>query len=585
MFCRNCGAPVEGEQDLCNECAAKMMASEAPAQEETQETFELNTAEVQPPKKAKKKKGGLIAGIAAAVVAVAAAAVFIFMGVDGVKAFVGRTFQSPEDYLVDVESAAIQEYTADVMQAYGKLLAGNGTMQTAAKAEIGLTVGNEILTMVESAMGSQMDLDWLNKINLTLNTNMQDTAMQVGMGLGLGNSQLLSADVIYDMGNGKAYVAIPELNKNYLYADVASEIPADQLQQIITKSAKLNADLTKALPTEEEMSAMIDTYVNVALSGIKSVEKDTDTVTIDGASQKMVVLTAKIRERDLVDIAEEILKTAEKDKTLKKTIKALEDYVEDVNALSGAPAMDVDLYEEFTSAIPELLEGLEEAREEASTENYVKVKVYVDMKNNVRGHELSVFTDGEQEGETISWLTVVKGNTTYTEAELGEATITGEKTEKKGVSAGSYTLQVEKEKIGTLEFENVTENGGTLRLIPSEDILADALSGSGIPAMLSNKLALEWTYSTEETKITNEINILMDSKKLIGLTLSATAAEGGKISIPTNAVNANSQTEIMQWAKGVDVDGVIQKLESANVPQELVSVVKSYANMLKQNLG
>ena len=167
MFCRKCGAPTEGDQTLCSNCAAEQAAvpcEETPVQVEEAvevtetvcDTFELNTADAVPAKKPSKKKGGLIAAIVA-VVLVAAAAVAVVLNLDSIGAFVDRTFQEPEEYLMDVESDAIAEYSAELSQSYGQMLqnykkdpaANNGV---AADAEIRFILGDEVLSVAEATL-------------------------------------------------------------------------------------------------------------------------------------------------------------------------------------------------------------------------------------------------------------------------------------------------------------------------------------------------------------------------------------------------------------------------------------------------
>ena len=593
MFCRKCGRPIEGEQTLCSSCA-----EEKPAQvvEETKvapsscDTFELNTAESVSVKKAPKKKRGLIIAVAALLVAAAATVVGIILNMDSADASDDRTLQSPEEYLIEVESAAIAEYSADLAQFYGNLLGSYSADQTASEAEIRLTLGDDLLSLVESALqqqGANMDVDWLREISLSLSSNIQDAAMQMALGVGLGKGNLLSLDMIFDMEDGKAYVTVPELNDDYLSADITSGISLNELKEILSQRTQMSNALIKALPSAEELNELINTYANIVLSGIDDVEKQEETVTINEVSQNMVVLTARIKEADLLDMAEDVLKKAEKDETLKKVITALGEYANEMGKLNSDDYVSIDLYEEFVNAIPLALESLDEEKEQADSDNYVKLNVYVDMKNQIRGHELIVYTDGERDGEPISWVTVVEDDTTYIDAGFGEVQITGEKTEKEGVSEGNYALSVDGEKIGVLKFENISETGGTLQLIPSEEIMSELLSGSGIPvAFLGENLVLELVYGTQETnKVSYEMNVLVGSKTLIGLALSSQASNEGEISIPSNALSANDQAGVLQWIKDANFDNILDRLEEANVPKDLVDVARSYVNMLQNSMN
>lgn len=590
MFCEKCGKPTEGDQTLCNECLAKqsVVPPESAPTEQAADTFELRDTNTAPAKKTPKKKTGLIAGIAALAIVVAAVLGVVF-NLDSINGFIGRTFQSPEEYLANVESAYIAEYSAALTQSYGTLLKNSNADQTAAEAEIRLTLDEEVLSLLETLLqqqGVSMDLGWLQEIKMSTSANIQESAMQMGLGIGLGKTDLLSADVIFDLENGTGYVAIPEINKDYLYADLSYDISIDELKALMAQSTELNSKLLKALPSEEDLNQLINTYAEIVLSGIDNVEKQDDSITINGISQKVVVLTAKITQEDLLDIAEDLIKEAEKDKTLKKVLTAFGDYVNEMGALNDEYYYPVDLYQEFQASIPGLLDSLQEARENAEKDNYIKLKAYVDMKNNIRGHELAVYIDGKKDGDTISWLTVVDGNTTYTEANLAEAQITGELTEERGVAEGFYALRVDGMKVGTLEFENMTETGGTLRLIPGEDLLSEILSDSNIPTfLLSDNLALELSYDVQDKQVSYGINILVGGKEMISLDMSSAVSKGGKITIPANALNASREADVMKWLQDADFNQLLSAMEECNIPQELIDTVSVYASMLQGQLG
>ena len=586
MSCQKCNAPTEGEQTLCSQCAAEetcvsqeeiVQTEQAPApMEASADTFILGGADGKPPK----KKTGLVIGIVALAIVAALGLTAIFAW-NTLAGFFGRTFQEPEDYLADVEKAAISEYSADLAQLYGKVLKAYASSDTAGEANIQLTLGNQLLTLAETALAQQnvtMELDWLSNIALSVNSNIQDSALQMNVGLGLGKTDLLSADMICNLEDGKLYLAIPELNPEYIYTDISYDVDTDALADALTAFSSISNNLENELPTEKEVQELIDTYAAIVLSGINNVEKSTETVTIDDVSQKMVVLTAKIKEKDLLNIMEKVLKKAENDKTLKKALNALSNYTNAVNEMNGGYYTEVDLYEEFIDAIPYLLEDLKDAKESTESNNYLKLHVYVDMQNNVRGHELDVYTDGKKSEETISWLTVAKGDTVYTEATLGEVLIEGEKTEKNDVSEGFYTLTVEDVKLGTLKFSDVSETSGTLKLVPSEEVMSELLSEINLPSsLLGNNIALELKYAENSYAM----NILVGSEALIGFRLDSKTHSGGNISIPSNAIDASYAYSFAEWLSGADFQALLNALESANVPDELMEIAEYYVAMLQ----
>lgn len=589
MFCEKCGRPVEDGQLLCSSCAAEEPSvvqeeAAAPAAEPAFDTFELNTAELNtaeeaPVKKASKKKKGLIAGISALVVAAGIAVCFIFnVGniVGTVKGFIGRTFQSPEDYLASVEGDAIEQYASDFTQSYGTMLdiySASPELTGAATTEIRLTLGDDVLSVAESTLkqqGMDMDLDWINKIKLSLDANTQESAVQTILGLAVGNTDIVSADIILDTEENVFYIGVPALNSTYLAGDLSSQMGGVSFRDTFTQGMEMADAFVKAMPSEEEMNTLIVTYAEIILSCIDDVEKETQTIEVGDASQKMVVLTAKITQKDLINIAEKVLKKAENDKTLKKVITSLGDFANEVNQENYPYYEPIDLYAEFQNAIPEMLESIESAKDEADNSNYIKLNVYVDMQNVIRGHAVTVYSDGEKAMDTISWLTAAKGDTVYTEAELAQVKITGEKVTKKGVSTGEYTLKAMGEEICTLEFENMTETSGTLRLVPGEALMEQILSAGDIPSFLSSKIGLELSYNLGEAQTELGLKLINGSKTLIGLDMTSKLYKGGKITIPSNAVDITNEYAVMEWAQNLNFSKLLQALKDSEIPSEIV---------------
>ena len=586
MFCKKCGRPIEDGQTLCSACAAQ----EDDAVTVMGDTFDLNTSGEAAQKKSPKKKGKLIAAIVALAVVVACTLGIVF-NMDAIKGFTSRTFKSPETYFVDVESAVIAEYTEELTDSYGEFLDSYQEDTAAAKGEIRLTLGDTLLTLLETTLqqqGLQMDVDWLREIKLAVNTNIQDNAMRYVLGVGLGDHDVLSADVILDVEDGKVYGAVPELSKDYLSVDLSSVDPdaGAVFQNAIKRSRGMMEKLIRALPSEEALGNLIETYTDLFLAGIKTVERQNSTITVNGVTQKVVELKATITEANLLDIAKNILNEARNDQNLKKVIAAYGDYINEMGKLYDEYYEPVDLYQEFVDSIDDALAELEEEKAEAASSNYLELKTYVDMKNRLRGHSLTVYGEDQEQTGPFEWLTAVKDDTTYTEAKIGQVQITGEKTKKNDVSNGSFTLCVKGKEMVTLELENVGENGGTLRLCPSSELMTEALSGSSIPAaLLADNVALELTYSAKDSdKTACELSVMMGAKPLFSLALSSEATAGGKISIPSNALDATNSQDLVQWLADMNFDNVLTALEKANVPTELLDLVRGYLAMLQYGM-
>ena len=116
--------------------------------------------------------------------------------------------------------------------------------------------------------------------------------------------------------------------------------------------------------------------------------------------------------------------------------------------------------------------------------------------------------------------------------------------------------------------------------------MTEALSGDASAAMLLDNVSLELTYTTEDSgKTSYELSVMMGSSPLISLAISSEVTTGGEISVPSNALDATDTEMLAQWLEGMNIDGVLTALENANVPAELVEVVRSYVAMLQYGMA
>lgn len=592
MFCGKCGSFFEGDQPLCDKCAAEQAAEQtfgnvsdsAPADD----AFELNTSAPQKAPKKSRKKRGLVTGIVAASVAVAVGVGAIFGG-PYIKAFFNRTFQKPEKYFVDVQKTAIAKYSDEISGAYGELMNMYYTDDegdaTGLEAELKITVGDELMALLESNLETEMDLDFLKDIRLTANVNSQDSLTQMIVAASLGKTQILSADLIMDLAESQLFAAIPELNKQYLMVDISDldlDLSIDEMKESLAQAAAMSDKVAAALPSESVVNELINTYAGVALSCIDDVEKSNETLEVGDASQKVVALRATISEEDLYEMGHAILNEAKDDENLEQIIKDLSVALGELN---GA---EMDLYPQFQEAVEMALEDMEYESEDFSDDNYIEWISYVDMQGEVRGHDVTVHSEDEDEMEIFSWLTASKGKTTYIECEIPSAKVelNGEKVEVKGGTEGFYELSVAGEELGTLEFETVTDTRTTLRLIPSAAIMDQILSESVLPtALLSGNVALELSFGENEAGADFlEVGVLAANKTLVSVGLSAKKVNGGNVTVPSDAIEVTDTDALTQWLSNVDFEQLMDGLERAGIDQGLLDQAQDYIDMF-QDLG
>lgn len=638
MFCRKCGRPIEGEGTICSACAAEAsqvgqnaqpvaelpeqpvdedliqpteLASEEPVETFSEEpvieavnVFDLNTqaeedVNVQKKKNKKKKKHGKIWAIGGAVAAVAAV-VLVVLNFNAVKGFFLKNFGQPEDYMVHVENQSIGALSDTIAGAYGSLLntaAGEGS--GAARMELELEIGDEVMAMIETVLaqsGAEADLSWLNSVMIALDSNVQDNMAGVDLGIGLSDKQILTLSMIMDMESQKAWFGIPELNKQFIAMDLSDYMDDLQsnLQSATASIEQMQAaieEMQDVLPSEETVAKLLDKYLDIVLDSIDDVEKDTETKRIDGVSQKLTVLTITVDEEDLYDIVIAVLEEARKDKDIEAIVNDISDYYNDKPNVSYE---DIDLYDEFVSAIDELLEELEYVDVDSDSDNYIEIVDYIGKSDKVVGREFTLCSDG-QKMELLNYLTVQDGKDFAFEMEIPsvEFELEGSGSEKSNKLNAEFEISyagMDIAEIDVIDFDSKKlDDGylnGTLQISPSADLIDMVLGSRDLSASMMSiveEIALELKFEGSETQSKIGINLISDNELLVGLALGLMEKQAEKVSPPEDAVDISAMDEeaqaaLMEWLENVDFDTLIGSLKDAGVPDEYTDVLEELLN-------
>ena len=563
MFCNKCGKPIEEGQTICPECAAL----------EAQDTFELN----QPVGKKTKKRNWKLPVILSSVVLLLAAAAVLVWGF-----FISGTFLPAQNYMMKVEKKAVSESLSSVGKVYGTFMSAKPSeneLKMGAKADMHLLLGEEVIEMIESyaaERGEDADLSFLSDIAIDLETAMEGKFTLMNMGIGLNNKSVLTMSMLTNAQDMEMYFGLPELsdtfmkikpempdNSGYPGAAVVPTVDYEEILEIVEQ-------MQEVLPSEETFTALLEKYILLVLEQIEDAEKETETVKVGDAEQKLNVITVKLSEKDALKIAKAVLKEAKGDKDLKKILQDIGDYAEEV----GSDAIDEDLYDSFKAGIESALESIDYAMEDASNKATLEIKTYVNNQMEIVGRSIKE----KESGMKVSYITVWQGKKFGFEAKLADQIeIKGEGTKNKGVISGEYELVVNDEEMLTVEVsdydEKKAEEGyptGTLLIKPSEELLDSALgSASSVASLLLDDLAVELKFNTSETKADTSIKLLTGDKLLFGITASM---ENKEIAVeePEKYITVNGEADLEQWAQNIDLDSLLQKLEDAGVPVDLV---------------
>lgn len=619
MFCRKCGKFLEGDASLCAACAAAEQPQTPPSQytdpnASTQQppyygqgqegqyaqpvqqapvenpgyVFDLNSYE-EPPKKKGKGKIAVIGAVAAVLVVGIVALVLNWSNLFGKK-----NYSTPQEQLAYVEQQALNEVTGTVSDLYGSLFANTDKTDAAAEIDMHLLLGEDLLSTLEMSLsqsGVDADLSWLADILLEVNTNVNNNWMDLDLGIGLGTTPVLSLEMIYDLENLNFWMGLPGLSNQYLYVDTAelSGMGDSYLEEVQAQAAMLTG-LTEALPSDEAINQLLNKYIGLVLSGIKTVETSTETKEVDGLKQELTVLTATITDEDLLNIAISVLETAQNDADLKQVIDSFGDYynavyeiqMQSYNEYYGDTYEAVDLYSEFSTTVAEGLEALKAQLSECDPEtNYLTLVDYVNGSDEIVGRSVAISTAPEN---VLSYLTVSEKGQWAFAANLAGVTVTGSGTDENGKLNGSYLLNLYDSELLELELVDIDtaklDEGkllGKLQLYPTAALIEDVMGmDSSVSAfVLGGGMALE--LSCEEELVS--VNVISDNAVVLGLTMAAQEVASTAIEAPSgtalNAANATDE-QMTAWLASWNVEQLVSNLKAAGVPAEYADLVGQY---------
>lgn len=559
---------------------AQSPAEEAPAEE----FFSDETAEEAPKKKKRKMPKLLKIGLPIVALALVAVIVFNFSTIYGALL---RTFGSGKQYFNYVQSKAVDKFCDSFIDNFYAPLVSEPKSLTA-DMTLDFTIDESIADLIgadDSAAGELIDI--INNLTFVASakTDGNDKAAYDVM-LKLSGKEIIAADLILDNPGGAFYFALPQLFEEYFKLDINSitqktsqddyyndyygeSVYAEPAVTGESVATKLMEVLPEILPSSEEMKDLLSRYAEIAFDAIDDIEKDSTTLTVGSVKEDCTVLSFKISEKTVINIAKAILKEAKNDGTIKEILNNFEKELgeEILGSSSG-------LYEKFQDFVDEALDELDDV-ETGSTS--IKVKEYVNSSHEIIGLEVSV-----DKQDVIYFATARDGDKFATEVDIASMVkIDGKGTEKDGKTNGTFSVSYLNQDILTLKVKNYASDGnnfsGSFIFTPSEELLSNYLSSdaASLVELLNPSLEIKIESKKESGKFA--INILQgESKVLLGVEISSTiTGDGSNITIPSDAIDINDEAAMEEWAAGVDIEATLEKimtaLEEAGVSEDTLN--------------
>ena len=472
--------------------------------------------------------------------------------------------EDPDDYIAYLHEAQAASFTEGLVKGfYGA--AGEDIQGMSVDAKLQVTLGKQVLDLLEDALaesGMNMDVDWLKQISLIINSNVDSKSNQsMNLALAIGKQNILSVDAMVDTNNMVVYMAIPELSKKYIKMDMGEAMDTAAMQN----ASAVIAELMEDMPSEQEMEKLLNGYMDIIAGYLKGAERQEITLSVGKGSEDVTELTIQLTEEELAEMFQEILEYTRDNKTARKVVQAVMDYMAE---------MDADEYsmDDFEDFMDEGIEAMKELASDAEDGNYLEIITYANLAD-IRGYEVRVFSQNRI-GNRAYVHTVQEDGKIYVDMQLIaedlSGSITGTLTDKSGKLSGKLVLESEGEQLGTLELKNVNSDGYGTYVITPGAVLLDEL---GLDRTISSFLSgVSFELEVKEKGLA--VSVVNAEGALITLDISGSTGKASKVTFPSGALDGTDEDDLERWALGMDFGKVLDNLKKAGLPNDLYKALK-----------
>ena len=547
---------------------------------------------------APKKKGkGKIIALVSVLVVIAALAVLVALNFNTIKGWFGKSFSSPEEMMQSVEKSFVNEVVKPAIGRFDKTAEkiDDGELDVKISLELG-ELGKNML-----ASSGEMDFSWLEGLSLSGGLETDETQASGRLRLALNQTEIACLDIIADLENGELIFGLPGLNDKYVRLDL-NEL-ADQIKQGSSYNYDFGVDdiLTSFSDGEFDVSELqgimdnvdtdalgnvIEKVSDVFFGGFGEVVKSDGELTVNGVTQKCTVLDYDLTVLEIENIGKNVFTMLRDDKDAKKFLESAFVSVEKMtDEFDGFDSFYADYQNSIDGLLGEIDEAIKyygEDADGAGNEVIAKLVDYVDSDYNLVGR--SVFVNGN---EMLKFAIAHDGSDFGFEITYeGMKLISGTGNDKGGKVNGTFNVYNEDQEIivfvTTTDFvwDGLDSNKikGEITITPSKDLF-DSDDMTGLGAFFgSGSFAIKLSFDTDDREGNASLGLNIGDQSLVKFNVAYDDKVEDKVSAPDRSlikdIDIEDEEDLTEWLSSINIEALLQRLQSAGVPSELLSGIE-----------
>ena len=449
---------------------------------------------------------------------------------------------------------------------------------------IGVDLSDDLLSLLRSY--TAYDLSWLNDANISFSENIKNDIITMVLELAYDKTELVNAELFFDIASGDAFVGIPVLNDVFIKSQALTD------DEIAVFKAMSSIDLKSFLPDEKALTSLIKKVYDQAMESIGDVSYEKTELSVNGVKQNCVEYKVNLTLKDVMEIAVDVLEMLEDDNDFKTIVC---DFVDAYNGLADKMGVDEifytasEVYDETVDSIEVAIDSIKEILNSEDDEDELDEKVltwtsYVTNDLDVIGTKIKLYVGGE----TVTFYAATAknkddvGTRIYVES-YGEKVfeIVGDLVDDGETLSGTYELKIYDESMAFLDLENVDSKKldegyfvGSVSLSPSKGFITEVIGATDANASvaglslssLSIKLDVEKNDGKEFKSV---LSLMSGSVPYASVEFEAQISDGETVTLPKTTTD-----DPYEWVEGIDMSALVDKIEKSGLPTYVADLVK-----------